>query len=307
MMSHSDTDFVFDADPDSDECSDADVIVGGGIVPEVVLEKSKRLKLVVVPFVGVDHLPLELLKNRGVMVANSHGNSGSVAERTVGMILAFYGRIISYHQDLKDGGWHGFWVGKGLDDSWESIAGKGCSIIGAGKIGDSLARMLKGFNCRITGFKKRKVSEINPVYDEMTYDFLEAVDKSEIIINILPLTEETRNIFNKDIFDRMKDKFFVNVGRGGSVDEEALYNALKEGQLKGAAIDTWFAYPESGSTVGFPSSYPYHELDNVILSPHIAGFTRQAAAENIRQAFENLKAYLGTGKPLYMVDLDSGY
>ena len=301
------TDVVFDADPETGESADADVIVGSAVVPPAILEKAENLKLFIVPFVGINHLPLELLREKGAVVANSHGNSNSVAERAVGMILALYGRIIEYHEDLKKGQWHGFWVGRGLDDTWESIHGKSCSIIGAGEIGNSLALMLKAFGCRVTGYKKHRVDTLPPGYDDMIYDFNEAVESSEIVVNILPLTSETENIFNESVLKKMEGKVFVNVGRGGTVDEKALYQVLKSGVLKGAAIDTWYVYPKNGETTGFPSRYPIHELSNVVLSPHAAGFTRQASEENIKQAFRNLESFLKTGDVVYRVDLDSGY
>ncbi len=299
--------FVFTTDQDSAEIPDADIIVGGGVVPSALIERAQKLKLFIVPFVGVNHLPLDMLRKKGVLVANSHGNNNSVAERALAMILAFYGKIITYHEDLKRGKWHGFWVGQGLEDTWESIMGKSCSIIGAGEIGKSLAGMLKSFNCSVTGFKKHRVNEVPPGYNEMVYDFFKAVEKSEIIVNILPLTRETENIFSEEVLQRMRGKVFVNVGRGGTVDEKALFEALRNGVLKGAAIDTWYTYPENGKTTGYPSRYPFHELSNVVLSPHTAGFTRQASAENIRQAFNNLESYLKSGSVINRVDVNSGY
>ncbi len=301
-----DTRFVFDTDEHTRECIDADVIVGG-IIPLTLLERAENLKLIIVPFVGVDHLPLDFLEEQGVRVANSHGNSESVAERALGMILSLYGKIIPLHEDLKKGIWHGFWVGKGLDDSWESIHGKSCSIIGAGEIGSSLARMMKAFDCTVTGFKKRKMAEIPLFYDAMVYDFTEAVAASEIVVNILPFTRETENIFSPEILQHMNGKVFVNIGRGKTVDEESLYKSLKNGILKGAALDTWFVYPQNGETTGLPSNYPFSDLDNVVLSPHMAGFTRKAAEENIKQAYENLESFLKTGSPVNEVNIQAGY
>lgn len=300
------SDFYVSTNPDVKLIREAEVIVGG-VIPIQLLEQAAALKLVIVPFVGVDHLPLQLFRERGVRVANSHGNSESVAERALGLILAFYGNIITYHNDLKMGKWHGFWVGRGLDDSWESIYGKSCSIIGAGEIGKSLAGLLRAFHVTVTGFKKNKIVPVPDVYDTMLYDFNEAVNRSEIIVNILPLTGETKNIFNAETLSMMKDKVFVNVGRGGTVDEEALYTSLKNGTLKGAALDTWFQYPQDGKTTGWPSVYPYQDLDNVVLSPHTAGFTRQAARENIKQAVANVSSFIKTGTPVNEVDVSAGY
>ena len=97
----------------------------------------------------------------------------------------------------------------------------------------------------------------------------------------------------------MNGKFLVNVGRGDAVDEEGLYEALKEGILRGAAIDVWYQYPKGGETTAEPSKYPIHELPNVVLSPHLAGFTPQSARLNIEQTIENIRAFLKTGKAVF--------
>jgi phosphoglycerate dehydrogenase-like enzyme len=95
--------------------------------------------------------------------------------------------------------------------------------------------------------------------------------------------------------------------RGEIVDEEGLYRSLKEGILKGVGIDVWYAYPREGDMEAHPSRFPIHELPNVVLSPHIAGFTPQAAELNIEQSIENIRSYLRTGSPLFEVGLELMY
>ena len=123
----------------------------------------------------------------------------------------------------------------------------------------------------------------------------------------LPLTDETREMFNAEILATMKGKFLVNVGRGHVVEEEGLYHALKTGILKGAAIDTWYTYPGKGKRHVSPSRYPIHELPNVVLSPHTAGFTPQSARLNILQTFENIRSFIQTGKARFEMDPDLTY
>jgi len=89
----------------------------------------------------------------------------------------------------------------------------------------------------------------------------------------LPLTKETHHLINKEIISQMQGKFLVNVGRGQIIEEEALYYALKNGILAGAAIDTWYLYPDSDHAVQLPSRYPIHTFKNVVISPHVGGFT----------------------------------
>ncbi len=265
--------FVTDPEKAREQLADADVIVGGKPTREEI-ERAKRLSYVVVPFAGIDHLPTDLLRERGIRVSNSHGNAHYVAERTVALILAFYGKIIEYHEDVRDKSlWHGFWVGRGLDDTWESIDGKSCVVLGTGEIGKEVAKLLEPFGVRMIGYKRRRLNEIPSGFDEMVYDLDEAIAAGEIIVIALPGTEKTRDLIGAERLGRMKGKFLVNIGRGPIVEEEALYEALEQQLLRGAAIDCWYEYP-SGSNRGAPSRYPIPALENVVLSPHIAGFTR---------------------------------
>jgi phosphoglycerate dehydrogenase-like enzyme len=230
-------------------------------------------------------------------VANSHGNAKYVAERTVAMILAFYGKIIEYHNDLAEGRWHGFWVGRGLDDTWESVDGKTAAVIGAGTIGHYLARLLKALEVTVVGFKRRPVDTLPQHFDDMYYNLDSAIGAADMVIVALPATTETKGLFDAPRLSRMEGKLLVNVGRGSIVEEKALYDALRGGILRGACIDTWYRYPEGG-TEGEPSAYPFRELENVVLSPHVAGFTWQSARNNLLQTMENLRRYLTSGELL---------
>jgi phosphoglycerate dehydrogenase-like enzyme len=239
-------------------------------------EAASSLKALFVPIVGVNHLPTSLLLERGVRVFNAHGNAQSVAQCALAMTLAFYGRTIEYHNDLRQKRWHGFWVGRGSEDEWSSIWGRSCAIFGTGAIGQALARLLKAFECPVVGYRRRAGLGAPPGFDRIETDLAAAVASSEILFIALPQTPATAGLFSKEILLSARGKFLVNVGRGAVVDEEGLYLALRDGVLKGAAIDTWYRYPQGGSTEGAPSRFPVHELPNVVLSPHVGGSTREA-------------------------------
>jgi phosphoglycerate dehydrogenase-like enzyme len=148
----------------------------------------------------------------------------------------------------------------------------------------------------VFGYKRRRVESIPEHYEDMYYDLEEAIDAAEIVIIALPATPETKGLFDAGRLSRMKDKLLVNIGRGSIVEEQALYEALRDGTLRGACIDTWYRYPDG--TEGTPSEYPVTELDNVVLSPHAAGFTRQSVQNNLSEAMENLERYLDRGELL---------
>jgi len=279
-------------DPDEAErrFPEADVVVGGKL-SEALIRRAERLKLIIVPFTGISHLPLDLVVERGIRIANAHGNAPYVAERTVALILAFYGRIVEFHSDLRDARWHGFWVGRGLDDTWESVDGKRCAVLGAGEIGLHVARRLRPFGVRTVGFKRNAVAEVPPEYERMVYSLDEALEGAQIVVVALPSTPETRGLITEEKLRAMPGALLVNVGRGDIVDEEALYRCLSTGVLHGAAIDTWYNYPSKG-VGGEPSQHGIHRLPNVVLSPHVGGFTKQAVHACTEEACENLRRYL---------------
>jgi phosphoglycerate dehydrogenase-like enzyme len=252
-----------------------------GRLEHAVFAAATSLQAVFVPFTGLNHLPVPLLLERGVRVHNVHGQAPGVAQCALAMTLAFYGRLVEYHNDLRETQWHGFWVGRGAEDEWNSLFGRPCAIFGTGAIGTALARMLKAFDCPVVGYRRRPGGPLPPHFDRIEPDFHKAMDEAELLFIALPLTPSTEGLFTKELLLSARGKFLVNIGRGPIVDEEGLYLALKNGVLKGAAIDTWYTYPQGGATRGAPSRFPIHELPNVILSPHVAGSTRDSVGAKV--------------------------
>ncbi|MBL8967726.1 MAG: hypothetical protein JNG85_12015, partial [Spirochaetaceae bacterium] len=276
-------------------------------LPDEVYLRAERLKAVFVPFAGLNHLPAGLLAEKGVRVFNVHGNAEEVAERALAMTLDFMGRVTEFHNDLKGELWHGFWVGKGSEDFWSSLFRRKVAVFGVGAIGQVLARLLKAFDCEVTGYRRRGDAPVPPNFDRIEGDLAAAVAGAELLFVTLPLTPETKGLFSRELLMGAKGKFLVNVGRGEVVDEEGLYLALKEGVLRGAAIDTWYTYPQGGAVRGAPSRYPIHGLPNVILSPHVAGSAHEAAAANADQAIENIAEWLETGNCRREADIRAMY
>lgn len=282
------------------------VLVANRLEPEL-FEEARALEALFVPFVGINHLPAELLTQRGVRVFNCHGNAFSVAERALALVLAGFGRIVEYHNDLRAGRWHGFWVGKGKEDFWDSIQGKHCAVLGTGAIGQSLALLLQAFSCPVAGFRRSASTEQLPGFNLVSNNLSQVLHGAEIVFVTLPLTDATKGLIGRHELAACRGAYLVNVGRGEVVDETALYEALQDGTLAGAALDVWYQYPPTGSEYGKPSHLPLDELPNVLLSPHVAGSTHTAARQNILQTAENVKRYLQTGAALHQVDLSSQY
>lgn len=272
------------------------------------IENAKNLEIIFVPWAGIEFLSKEMLKKKGIILANTHGNAIAVAEHAVSLCIALLGRIVEFHNDLKKGLWHGFVRGSPKEDFWVSLRGMKCGILGLGNIGLQIAKILKcGFDCHIIGFKKHSPKEKIEFVDEIVFDLLEVIQKSDILFVTLPLTKETRNLLNWEILSKMKGKFLINVGRGLIIEEYALYRALKEEILAGVALDVWYNYPKNKDEVSLPSLYPIHTFKNVVISPHIGGFTKEGQLSLIDETIENIKSYLRTGIPVNKIDLELEY
>lgn len=283
-----------------------DAIVFGGDLDENILEKSKNLKIIFVPYAGVNQLPLEILKEKGISVANSHGNARIVAERAFALALALLGKVVPYHNDLKEGIWHGFSAGESVKDSWVSIQNKSCAILGLGNIGKNLAQMLKTFDCKIVGYKRNANIDIENV-DEISSDLDYVIEESEIVFVTLPLTKYTKGLIDEKVFNKMTGEYIINVGRGDVIDQRALYEALKSKKLAGAAIDVWYNYPSKEKPSILPANYPIHTFDNVVLSPHVGGYNTEATRYSIDETIENIIGFLKGGTAKDLIDLEYGY
>lgn len=173
---------------------------------------------------------------------------------------------------------------------------KTLGIIGLGSIGIEMAKRAKCFGMKVIATKKhpeKNLDKISAFVDEIypPREMDKVIRKSHFIFVSVPLTEETRNLIGEREFSLMEGKYFINVSRGEVVNEEALFKALETKKLKGAAIDTWYVYPKNGN-FSFPSNYPIHKFDNVIISPHTAGYTYESIERNWRFSFKNVIRFL---------------
>lgn len=266
------------------------------------LDIAKNLGFIQVPFAGVDTFNLNELFKRNIMVANVHSNSTSVAEFAFTLLLTLAKDIVRGDRDLRRGYWHG-WVGKEPNIELE---GKTVCIVGFGSIGKKIANFAKAFGMKVVGVK-RTLETVPQEFEMYSQDNLKkAVSKADFVVSTLPLTLETKGIFNREIFEAMRGKYFVNVGRGLVVNEEDFFEALKNKVLKGAAIDTWWVYPEKPMQYAFPSKYPIWQLDNIIMTPHGAGQSDQSVIKMWLEATLNVVKYLKGEKPDNLVT-EKGY
>jgi len=242
---------------------DADVLVVGlQRITEKVLDAAKRLKVIGRCGVGLDNIDLKAAGARGIPVVYTPGaNAQTVADLTLGLMLALARKIPQADRMTRGGQWKRI-MG---NDVW----GKTLGICGLGQIGFNVAKRAKGFDMNIIAYD---LFENVPLAKESGIQYkskAEILGESDFITLHLPLTPETRGFISDDDLRAMKKTaILVNTSRGGIVDEKALYVALKEGKIAGAALDVFEHEP--------PGKTPLVELDNFIGCPHIGGITTEA-------------------------------
>ena len=220
-----------------------------------------------VPYTGLDGLDLDLLDSRGVTIHNTSAHAPFIAERAFAFILALQGKLMPSHQKLVQRDWSRNGQG-GYSKFWDSLFHKKVAIYGYGHIGKHLHNLLKPFKCSI-GILSYK----NRTYEETTnFDTLEDLGKwCDIMVVTVPLTDSTEGSVNASVLSTFKGKTLVNVARGPIIDEDALYDSLKNIGLYGFASDVWYCYPTKDEPLMYPSHYNLHQFDNVIMTPHDGG------------------------------------
>ncbi|WP_340027239.1 D-2-hydroxyacid dehydrogenase [Paenibacillus sp. FSL H7-0940] len=283
---------------DPAELKEAEIILGWSpLVTEHALKQDSLLKWVQVWSAGVDNLPFADLQQKNVQVTSANGvHAIPITEIILGMMLSHsrWLRQAMLHQQQAE------W--KAPAKPLPELHDKTAVIVGVGEIGTETARILKALGMRTIGVRRsgKDVPNVDQMYD-MT-GLHEALSQGDYVINILPLTDETKHIYDQTAFEQFRSgACFVNVGRGPSVKTEALLNALQNGQVAFAALDVFEEEP-------LPADHPLWGMDNVLITPHIAGSTEQYADRAVDIFVKNLEAYVaGDTLPLNLVDYSHKY
>lgn len=235
---------------------------------EEAADLAIRLKMVVRAGVGMDHINIPYLEQKGVRVLNTKGgNADAVGEQTVGMLLALRHNVLRADRQVRQFIWE-----REANRGWE-IGGKTVGIIGYGFTGKAVAKRLSGFGCKVLAYDKYLEGYGDQYVTEASLEEIQAA--AEILTLHIPLTDETRAWANKELFEGMQHPFFfLNLARGPIVHLEDLLAGLDSGKIRAAALDV--LENEKMQTLTDRQKSLYQNLfgrDNVALSPHIGGWT----------------------------------
>ena len=259
-----------------------------GVVPmtKYVLEHSPSLKVVSMHGVGVDHIDLTAAAQRGIVIANCQGvNDQSVADLTIGLMISIARDIPRVDRSVRGGGW-GAHAGSEL---WQKTLG----LIGLGRIGHAVAKRALGFDMKVLAYDPYvKVEGVDKGIIMASLD--EVLKEADFVSLHAALSEETRHLIGEAQLQVMKSSaYLINTSRGALEDEEALYSALKEKLIVGAALDVYDIEP--------PKESPLLQLDNIVLTPHIGAHTRESIERVGVMSAENILWTLQGGQPHYRV------
>ena len=282
----------------SEIIAEADYAISGQVgVSGTVLRAARRLKLLHKWGVGTDNLDLETARELGIKVARTTGsNAVPVAEFTIGLMISTMRHLAYGHEGLRQGEWRGGHLPR---ESW-MLTGKTVGIVGFGAIGQTVAKLLKGFDCTLLYAKPTRLDPAEEARLGVHHASLpDLLAQSDVVSLHCPLTPATANMIDRAALRSMKKTaVLINVARGGVVVEDDLVEALRAGDIHGAAMDVFAIEP-------VPPDHPLLALDNVVVTPHLAAGAADNFASTVLQMYGNIQ-HVSRGEPVPPRDLVVG-
>lgn len=278
-----------------DQMRDADfLLLLLATVPERALRQAKKIKLIQLFTQGYDNVPLHITEELGIPVANFIGGTAAVAEHTILLMLALLRRLLPSIAILKSGKFNTD-VNRTL---YHQLCGKVAGLVGLGNIGRHVAGILRGFGADVIFYDKAKINQdslkgikARPVNLE------ELLRTSDIVSLHLPLLQDTRGLIGREQFEMMKPSaIFLNTSRGELVDEGALIQALKDGEIAGAGLDVYAREPPDRDN-------PLLTMENVVTTPHIADAASESYFARFDESWGNITAVWQGKKPRNVVSV----
>lgn len=276
----SDTDRVLAA------LSEADVVVGDW-PPQADASAAPNLNLMQRIGAGVDKLDRDRIPP-DAYVCNVYQHGTAIAEHVFAMLLALRRKLLKFDADLRTGDWN---RPRPPEGSVQDVRGSTLGVVGFGHIGRALVPRARGFGIDVLANRGSGPSDEPPEGVRFLGgpdDLDRILEDADAVVVTVPLTDGTRGLIGEHELDRMDEEaVLINVARGPVVEEGPLFEALEDGRIAGAGIDTWYRYPDRDERCS-PSEYPFDELDNVVMTPHLAGWSDQTVTARYGFIAENI-------------------
>jgi len=299
-----DVDYVT-ADPDDEPLvaaaiGDAEILVTTRF-DAAMAGHARRLKLIVCPSAGTEGIERAQLPH-DVDVVNGQGHEIPIAEYVIGTLVALRQKLLQADKALRDGRWEYGFLGPGgfVGELWDSRLG----LVGFGRIGKEIVPRANAFGMTVAALTMHP-EKVNGTSAGLVRvgglnnadDVDELFRKSDAIVLCCELSDTTRGLVDARRLKLLPaNSLLVNISRGPVADEEALYEALRDGTIAGAALDVWYDYPQAKGESTFPSRFPFSELVNVIMTPHSSGWTEGHWRRKRARMAEVINTYARTGR-----------
>ena len=282
-----------------DKARDADALVSllSDKIDAEVFDAAPKLKIVSQLAVGFDNINVQEATKRGIYVTNTPGVlTETTADFAWALLMAVARRVVEADKYVRSGQWKVGWHPSML--LGRDVYGATIGIVGAGRIGQAVARRAKGFNMKILYYDVFKRPEIEKELNAKYVDLDTLLKESDFVSIHVPLMKETYHLINTEKIKLMKrTAYLINNARGPVVDEKALYEALKEGRIAGAGLDVFEQEPT-------PADNPLLKLGNVVVAPHISSASYETRSKMAEMVAENLIAFFEGRQPPNLVNPD---
>jgi D-3-phosphoglycerate dehydrogenase len=273
------------------------IILGIEAMPADVLERLDTLKILLCARAGVESVDIQKASELGIPVLNSPGrNAIAVADFTVGLLLALVRKIPRAETFLHSGGWKTWSSPADYGLEGRELSGRTLGIVGLGMIGCLVAKRAAGFDMKLLGFDPYVNPDVTKDTGISLIPLEELLAKSDFITLHCTLTPETKNMLNSERLGLVRsDAYIVNTARAALIEEEPFMQSLLSGKIAGAALDVFWKEP-------VPQDHPLLKLDNVVITPHIAGMGDQVFSRGSKMIVDGMMTFFASGKPSNVVN-----
>ncbi|HEX6593045.1 MAG TPA: D-2-hydroxyacid dehydrogenase [Bacillota bacterium] len=272
------------------------LVTYGEDLNEGLIAEAKNLSWIMVMSAGIDQLPFEAIHAKDILVTNARGiHKIPMGEYVIAMLLQVYRQAKVLMENEADHIWD-------RSVKMKEISGRTMLIAGTGAIGQEVARLAKAFQMKTYGISRSGTNVKHFDANYSTEQMIDVLPKADFVISVLPSTKETKNLFSRQHFQKMKETaIFLNMGRGDVVREETVLQAIQDGEIAHAVLDVFKEEP-------LPEDHPFWKEENITVTPHFSGMSSMYVTRSLEIFIHNLKQYVAQKDEfINIIDVTRGY